>query len=94
MDFKQTDNQKRGVFKAVEDGKDAGELTYSWTSGHQITIEHTEVNPEFSGRGLGKALVMEAVAFARKEGLEIIPVCPFAKSLFEKVDDIKDVLAD
>ena len=29
---------------------------------------------------------------ARKEDFKILPLCPFAKSLFNKLDDIKDVL--
>ena len=54
---------------------------------------HTEVNPDFSGQGVGKKMVMDAVDFARANHIKIIPLCPFAKSVFEKEAEIRDVLS-
>ncbi|MBX9448276.1 MAG: N-acetyltransferase [Taibaiella sp.] len=68
-------------------------MTYTWAGDHRFIIDHTEVDPAFGGKGVGKKLVMTAVAFARDHHLKIIPLCPFAKSTFEKNQDIKDVLA-
>ena len=55
-------------------------------------IDHTKVNPAFTGRGVGKALVMAAVAFARAQNIKIHPVCPFAEMLFKKDESSRDVL--
>ncbi len=41
---------------------------------------------------MGLKLVMAAVAFARSSGLRIIPLCLFAKSVFDKKQQIRDVL--
>ena len=92
MEIQQINDTRRGYFEAVEDGKQAGKMTYTWAGDSKFIIDHTEVNEEFNGKGVGKKLVMEAVEYARANNLKIIPLCPFAKSVFDKVEDIHDVL--
>jgi predicted GNAT family acetyltransferase len=88
------DDGNEGVFKAVEEGIEVGEMTYIWRSGNKILINHTEVDPEYEGQGIGRKMVFHAVDFARKNGVKIIPVCPFVVALFERLPEIGDVLAD
>lgn len=92
MEIQQINNETKGAFKAIEDGKEAGNMTYSWAGENRFIIDHTEVNPEFSGKGVGKKMVLAAVEYARENNLKIIPLCPFAKSVFDKLEDIRDVL--
>ncbi|MFH6996802.1 GNAT family N-acetyltransferase [Flavobacterium sp. FlaQc-57] len=92
MDIQQTNDTRRGYFEAVEDGKEAGKMTYTWAGDSKFIIDHTEVSPDFNGKGVGKKLVMAAVEYARTNNLKIIPLCPFAKSVFDKTADIRDVL--
>jgi predicted GNAT family acetyltransferase len=92
MEITQQNEEKRGVFKAVEDGKEAGEMTYTWAGPTKFIIDHTDVNPEFKGKNVGKQLVMKAVEYARANKLKIMPLCPFAKSVFDRNEDIRDVL--
>ncbi|MEO7978806.1 GNAT family N-acetyltransferase [Flavobacterium sp.] len=92
MEIKQINDIKRGHFEAVEDGKKAGKMTYTWAGDAKFIIDHTEVNEEFNGKGVGKKLVMTAIDYARNNGLKIIPLCPFAKSVFDKTEEIRDVL--
>jgi predicted GNAT family acetyltransferase len=82
----------KGLFQIVDGTTIAGDMTYSDTGNGLIIIDHTDVNPEYKGQGIGKLLVLEAVKYARENDIKIIPVCPFAKSVFEKLDEIKDVL--
>jgi predicted GNAT family acetyltransferase len=35
---------------------------------------------------------MEAVQYARENNLKILPLCPFAKSVFDKTEEIQDLL--
>lgn len=43
---------------------------------------HTEVDPEFGGRGLAGLLVREALADSIRKNLTVVPVCPlFARHL-------------
>jgi predicted GNAT family acetyltransferase len=92
MEIQQTNDTRRGYFEAIEDGKEAGKMTYTWAGDSKFIIDHTEVNEEFNGQGVGKKLVMAAVEYARANNLKIIPLCPFAKSVFDKVEEIHDVL--
>jgi uncharacterized protein len=92
MEIIQDNNSKNGIFKAIENDILAGEMTYVWAGENKFIIDHTEVNPAFEGKGIGKKLVMAAVEYARANGLKILPLCPFAKSVFERTTEIQDVM--
>ena len=92
MNFEHTDNGQKGYFRAVENDTDAGTIIYQWSDPETFVINHTNVNPEFKGRNIGKLLVLETVKFAREKNLIIVPRCPFAKSVFGKNIEIQDVL--
>lgn len=92
MEIQQINDTRRGYFEAVEAGKEAGKMTYTWAGDSKFIIDHTEVSEGFNGKGVGKKLVMAAVEYARTNNLKIIPLCPFAKSVFDKVEEIRDVL--
>ncbi|WP_337965157.1 GNAT family N-acetyltransferase [uncultured Flavobacterium sp.] len=93
MEIQQTNDTRRGYFEAIEDGKEAGKMTYTWAGDSKFIIDHTEVSPDFNGKGVGKKLVMAAVDYARANNVKIIPLCPFAKSVFDKTEEIRDVLS-
>ncbi|MGB3116817.1 MAG: GNAT family N-acetyltransferase, partial [Ferruginibacter sp.] len=50
------------------------------------------VEEVYGGKGYGKKLVMQSVEYARKNNLKIIPLCPFAKKVFDRTESIRDVL--
>ncbi|MFT5821455.1 MAG: putative GNAT family acetyltransferase [Crocinitomix sp.] len=85
------ENTKGAAF--IEDNdKVLAEMTYSIASPNLIIIDHTEVDSSLKGKGIGKKLLMELVDKARKENIKIIPLCPFAKSVFDKDANLRDVL--
>ena len=86
------DNGKKGKFTIYENEEIAGEMTYTWAGEKRFIIDHTLVNDKFRGKDYGKQLVMKAVEFARKEGLKIIPLCPFAKKVFDTEKNLNDVI--
>ncbi|QLC65190.1 N-acetyltransferase [Flavobacterium sp. LPB0248] len=92
MEIQQINDIRKGYFEAIEEGKEAGKMTYTWAGDSKFIIDHTEVSPDFNGKGVGKKLVMAAVEYARTNNLKIIPLCPFSKSVFDKVEEIRDVL--
>lgn len=92
MEIEQYNADKNGFFKAMENYDEAAVLTYVWAGPDKIIIDHTEVNSGFEGTGLGKQLVLEAVKYAREHKIKILPLCPYAKSVFDKAGDLKDVL--
>lgn len=92
MNIQQKDDGKTGMFFIEQDERRVAELVYSWKDKDRIIIEHTGVEEVLKGKGAGKELVAKTVEFARKEGIKIIPVCSFAKRIFDKTDEYKDVL--
>ena len=51
-------------------------------------VFHTEVDPEFAGRGLAGLLVRETLADSIRAGLTVVPVCPlFARHLEQHGDE-------
>lgn len=92
MEVLQKDNGQKGLFFIEQDNALVAEMTYVWAGSDRIIIDHTEVSPLLKGKGAGKLLVMKAVEYARLKGIKILPLCPFAKSVFDKTIEIKDVL--
>jgi len=82
----------KGMFYVGQDGAILAEMVYTMPSPNKMIIEHTEVDESLSGKGVGKQLVQTAVEYARNHDIKIIPLCPFAKSVFEKVKEWQDVL--
>lgn len=67
-------------------------MTFVFAGEDKIIIDHTEVNPMNEGKGFGKKMVAKAVEFAREKNIKIIPLCPFAKKVFDKTPEYKDVV--
>jgi predicted GNAT family acetyltransferase len=94
MQITHTNNEKNGAFHAVKDGLEMGEMTYSWVNPTTILIDHTGVEPEFEGQGVGQALFFDACKFARENDVKIIPICPFVIAMFQRMPEYRDVLKD
>jgi len=91
-EIKLENNNKNGFFSIEIDGKTEAKMTFVFAGDDKIIIDHTEVNPGNNGKGFGKKMVEKAVLFAREKNLKIIPLCPFAKSVFDKTPEFRDVL--
>ncbi|HQZ25451.1 MAG TPA: GNAT family N-acetyltransferase [Flavobacterium sp.] len=85
-------NGSKGYFYVSVDGKQEGKMTFVFAGNDKIIIDHTEVNPGNNGKGFGKKMVAKAVEFAREKNIKIIPLCPFAKKVFDKTPEFRDVL--
>ncbi|MEQ8623846.1 MAG: GNAT family N-acetyltransferase [Vicingaceae bacterium] len=84
--------ETKGYFQYLEGEEIAAYLSYSRAGEDLIIIDHTDVKPSYKGQGLGKKLVYEAVDYARKNKIKIMPICPYATSVFQKEEGIRDVL--
>ena len=92
MEIQQTESGSKGAFFVENNGRRLAELSYSIAGAHRIIIDHTEVSEELKGQNAGKQLVAAAVAYARKKNIKIIPLCPFAASVFKRTKEYADVL--
>jgi len=83
----------KGMFYVGQDGTILAEMVYSMPSPNKMIIEHTEVDDSLVGKGVGLQLLNTAVDYARTHNIKIVPLCPFAKSMFDKKPELRDVLA-
>lgn len=90
---KQINDEKHGEFQAFLDDEYAGKMVYTWAGTDKFIIDHTEVEPNHNGKGVGQELLLATVAFARENNVKVIPLCPFASAQFRKNPDIQDVLS-
>jgi uncharacterized protein len=93
MLIKQKKDGSKGSFYVEENGIVLAEMTYSMTGANLMIIDHTEVSDELRGKNVGYQLVHTVVEYARANHIKILPLCPFAKSVFDKkVAEFADVL--
>jgi uncharacterized protein len=81
-----TDNQAESRLELEADGHVA-ELEYR-RNGKRLVLIHTEVPTELEGRGLGGRLVTAAVERAQRDGMTVVPLCPFARGWLERHPDV------
>ena len=92
MEIKHQETENKGAFYIEQEGEKLAEMTYSKAGTNRIIIDHTEVSDKLRGQGAGKAMVMKAVDYAREKNLQVLPLCPFAKAVFDKNKEIQDLL--
>lgn len=92
INIKREEGETGGRYVTIVNGHEA-EMTWSKAGTSRIIIDHTGVPKELGGLGVGTALVERAVEDARRDGIKIIPLCPFAKAQIEKHTEWQDVLA-
>jgi predicted GNAT family acetyltransferase len=82
---------QRGAFVVRRQGELLAQLTYT-RAGTMAILDHTDVDERLRGTGTGARLVEKAVEWARAENVQLIALCPFAKSVFDKTPAYGDVL--
>jgi len=92
MEIKNEESGSKGSFFIDQGGERVASMTYTKAGPGRIIIDHTEVSEILKGKNAGKQLVAAAVDYARKNKLKILPLCPFARSVFARVKEYSDVL--
>lgn len=69
----------------------AGVLEYTLRDGAAVMF-HTEVYPEYGGRGGGGALVHAALETARAEGWSVVPACSFVRGYIRAHREYADLV--
>ncbi len=91
-EFTHHPNGDMGEFVFEREGKRLAQLNYA-RHGQRVELLHTEVDPVLRGEGIGAKLVAAAVDWARREKLHVLPICPFAKTVFGRTPEYSDVLS-
>ena len=71
-------------------GQEVGFADYA-DRGNQRVFHHTEIDPEFGGRGLATILLEQALQYSRDEGKRIVPVCSMVVTVLKKHPEYDDV---
>jgi predicted GNAT family acetyltransferase len=76
-------NNELNRFEIYFDGEPAGFVEFK-VSNQKISYTHTEIDPEFGGKGLGSQLIKEALDEALEQNLEVAPYCSFVSAYIKK----------
>lgn len=58
----------------------------------KVMFPHTVVPPHHEGQGIGSTLAKQSLAWARTEGLQVIPACTFYASYMKRHPETHDLL--
>lgn len=75
-----------------EKGKMIAEITYSKAGEKILIIDHTFVDPVLRGQGIAAKLVERVVELAIDENKKIVPLCPYAKRLFDENEGFQQIM--
>ncbi|MCB0669998.1 MAG: N-acetyltransferase [Saprospiraceae bacterium] len=92
MQVKLEQNGSKGAFFIEESGDRLAAMEFSMAGTDKMIIDHTEVDDRLRGKGAGRILLNHLVDFVRENNIKVIPLCPFARSVFQKDSSIRDVL--
>ncbi|MEO8298982.1 MAG: GNAT family N-acetyltransferase [Burkholderiales bacterium] len=81
----------QGRFEAVVDGHPC--VADYLRRGQQAVFHHTEVAPALQGRGIAAQLIATALAWARSEGLKVVPSCSYVRVYIDRHKSEQDLLA-
>lgn len=84
------DTDHRRYELRVED-RLAGAADYRIVDDH-VVLTHTEIEPEFEERGLGGRLARAALDDIRRQGMTVVPQCPFIAGYIERHDEYADLV--
>jgi uncharacterized protein len=73
-------------------GRLVGLAAYRRRNG-RIAFTHTEVEPSCEGRGLGSRLAAAALDDAAREGLAVVPLCPFIAHYIDEHPEYEELVA-
>ncbi|MDQ0792504.1 GNAT family N-acetyltransferase [Streptomyces sp. B1I3] len=73
------DDREHGKLVAYEDGTVAGTIAYfvMYPEPGALVAVHTVVKPAYEGKGIAGALAREFYAMAAREGVPVVPLCPY-----------------
>jgi predicted GNAT family acetyltransferase len=81
-----TDNHAESRFE-LQVGGHRAELSYR-RNGKRLVLIHTEVPVVLEGFGIGGRLVTAAIDRAVREGMTVVPLCPFARGWLRHHPDV------
>ena len=79
-------------YELLLDGRRIGLLAYRQRQ-NRIALTHTEVTTGCEGRGFGSLLAAAALDDAPRQGLVVVPICPFIAAFIQRHPEYRDLVA-
>lgn len=67
-------------------------VEYMLARPNTIVFTHTEVAPEIEGRGVAAQIARAGLEYAREQGLEVMPLCPFVATYIRRHPEYREIL--
>lgn len=81
----------RQRYEIVVAGELAGFVDYR-AQGTSVTLVHTEVLPQFEGRGLAGRLAEFALEDLRQQGAKVVPACSYIAKYIQRHPQLQDLV--
>jgi len=91
MEYKVVNNKERSRFEVALDSSTYAFVDYRWHKGN-LAIMHTEVPPEYEGRGIAATMVKHVLDYARTEHLKIMVYCPYTAMYIKRHPEYNDLV--
>ncbi len=85
------DDPDEGAYLLEVGGERAGKAEYRVIDGRHV-FTHTEVDSEYSGRGLATRLVTFALDDMRDRGKGVVPLCPLFGAFIKRHPEYEDLV--
>ena len=69
-------------------------ILYTKQGENVYNLYHTEVPPQFAGKGVGSALAKGTLEYIKAEGKQIIPTCPFVAAYLKKHPEYQELVKE
>ena len=83
-------NETAKRFETTVDGN-TGYISYQ-DQGDTLVYDHTIVPQVLGGRGIGSALVVHALDYARANNKKVVPQCSFVSSYIDSHSEYQDLV--
>lgn len=82
-DYELIDNEAKKQYEYHIDGQIA-RIEYIKTVNNEIFLTHTEVPEALEGRGIASSIIGKALADVERQGLRLVPLCPFVAGYIQR----------
>lgn len=82
---------QRQRYEVAVAGELAGFVDYR-AQGQSVALVHTEVLPQFEGRGLAGRLAQFALDDLRRQGARVVPACSYIATYIERHPQLQDLV--
>lgn len=86
-----SNQEARQRYEIAVAGELAGFVDYR-PQGASVALVHTQVLPQFEGRGLAERLAEFALADVRRQGAKVVPACSYIARYIERRPQLQDMV--